>query len=156
MSLIMDALEKVQRERQEISPQPVMRPETPRLSGVSVRENFFIPPAVEHKKNRSAFWIFGGVILAGTAALFLFLFRPGSAVSAPEPMRPVPAVIHPGVSPGVLRGIVQDSAGSFCLIGDQILKKGDSWRGYTVDTIGLRSVTLRNEEDRTLTLQLQE
>jgi len=57
---------------------------------------------------------------------------------------------------GVLRGIVQDESGAFCLIGDHVLKKGDIWRDYQVISIGLRQVILKNNADRYLTLTLRD
>lgn len=52
-----------------------------------------------------------------------------------------------------LRGIMSSSSGGIANIGGNIVTTGDEYRGYTVETIGERSVTLkRGDSEITLTL----
>ena len=172
MSLIMDALEKIQREKQgpgrpageEVFaglPEPVMAAAAP--AGLSWMELQKDMPGDHDQAAGASPWLRGGILFATILAFgaMAFLFQQSARrLAAPETAlsSALPAALLEGRTSfqGVLNGIVQDESGAFCLISGNILKKGDTWRGYQIVSIGLRQVTLKNRDDQFLTLKLQE
>ena len=92
------------------------------------------------------------------------IYKISAGLSMPQmPVPPAPALAAVGipsaeasVGPGVLRGVLQDPAGSYCILGEQILKTGDTWRGYTVLSIEAQQVVVQDTQNHLLTLHLQE
>jgi len=167
MSLIMDALEKVQRETKPpvaealklpYRPPPQLAAEDVRVEFARDREEGSAP-----MPRRQSFWVLVFAVFLFTAAVMGF-GKISSGLSLPQPgisePNSIPAVI-PSAEPltlgaGILRGVLQDPAGSYCILGDQILKTGDIWRGYTILSIEARQVVVQDNQNRLLTLYLQE
>ena len=192
MSLIMDALEKIQREKQDRgaeAPAPVraaaavsepqesaqegfvqapagafvLDPLLPQSSFEVFRNSFFFSVEILAARCANALqwrWLPMGLGACLVLATTVYLFQRSALQFMQPAAHPVslPGVILEKIraQQGILRGIVQDQSGGFCLIGDRVLKKGDTWRDYQVVAIGLREVTLKNAENRFLTLSLRE
>ena len=167
MSLIMDALEKVQRETKSpiaVAEQPVLDRSKPaavarpreELTGIRDEETY---PASRGR----GFFVFIFAIFMLVSAVFGFN-KISAGLSMPQmPVPPAPALaaaVIPSaeapVGPGILRGVLQDPAGSYCILGEQILKTGDTWRGYTVISIEAQQVVVQDTQNHLLTLHLQE
>ena len=167
MSLIMDALEKVQRETKPLSAKPsglVMdRPQPSRAvkpieAFVRNREEEAIPI----RRGRVVLVVlFAGLLFAAAVLGFqkmsagLSLPQMPDSTAAVLPVMPVP-IVPQVAGPGILRGVLQDPAGSYCILGDQILKIGDTWQGYTVLSIEAQQVVVQDTQNHLLTLHLQE
>ncbi len=146
MSLIMDALEKVQREKERAAAPFPLEPEN-KFQPVFDKEPVYARPLVP---------VFLFLSLGIFVAAFCFFQKtaPQTALNGNPAAAPA-AILRNNPAPGVLRGIVRDPAGNFCLIGDQILRQGDIWRGYQILSIEAQQVTLQNTGNPPLTLQLQ-
>ena len=173
MSLIMDALEKIQREQKE--PKPEISPsekDSAAVVALDASSSFKMPPGLSAlyffemifqrvSQIESRRWAVMGMWVALTLGVTVFLFQQNALQFMP-PVVSIPQILsaastRPAQSyQGVLRGIVQDPSGGFCLIGENILKKGDTWHDYQVVAIGLRQVTLKNKNDHFLTLTLRD
>ena len=165
MSLIIDALEKVQKQTPEgISTAEwlvVDRPIKSTPTIVEIQDETASDPAIS-RGSKAVLWpvgifvlmlVFFGVIgfkilSSDFTVTSLTALTPQMPLITPEPKQPE--------VPLVLRGVLQDPGGSFCILGEQILKVGDTWRGFTVTSIEARHVVVRDIQNRLLTLQLQE
>ncbi|MBP9864781.1 MAG: hypothetical protein KBC91_00110 [Candidatus Omnitrophica bacterium] len=169
MSLIMDALEKVQRETKPTAPSAGVRPVMDQPVSVITADlsEAFTPlgrkETVPVRRGEYPFVLFLFTIILFTAALLGFqkisagLSLPPIPVStAAAPLLNAVQAARPTLGPGTLRGILQDPAGSFCILGEQILQTGDTWRGYTVLSIEAQQVVVQDELNQLLTLHLQE
>lgn len=163
MSLIMDALEKVQR---DTKPQttaaewPVMDRPKP-AAAVRPREKItkiLVEEPIPIRREYGFFVLLFAVLLFAAAVMGFKKISAGLSLQpAPASESTARAVLAPRLAePGILRGVLQDPAGSFCILGDQILKTGDTWRGYTVLSIASRQVVVQDTQNRLLTLHLQE
>jgi len=167
MSLLMDALEKVQRETKLPAvaaacpvldlPQPAAVA-GPREEWTGVSDDETSPVTLGRSLFVAVF-----VLLMLAAAVFGFN-KISAGLSLPQTLAPVASELAAAViprestpvGPGILRGVLQDPAGSYCILGEQILKIGDTWRGYTVISIEAQQVVVQDTQNRLLTLHLQE
>lgn len=169
MSLIIDALEKLQREAKPlaaITGYPVIERPNPVVFKTS--QDDFVQLRVEEEpfSNQKKQVIFGLLFAAClfTAAVIGFekisegLALPQIQTASFSELNQTvrPAIVSQTEGPGVLRGVLQDPSGSFCILGEQILKAGDTWRGYTVLSIEAKQVVVQDTQNRLLTLYLQE
>ena len=167
MSLLMDALEKVQRETKSpvaVAERLVLERPKP-AAAAKPREEFTRVSDEETSPVRRGrgFFVFVFAVVMLASAVFGFN-KISAGLSLPQMLAPaapalvaavIPTASEP-VGPGILRGVLQDPAGSFCILGEQILKTGDTWRGYTVLSIEAQQVVVQDTQNHLLTLHLQE
>ncbi len=165
MSLIMDALEKVQRDKL----QDVSVSETPRenrTKPVDFRPSFapsLVPAAKESKGHLTAVSKDVAVLLLALAIPIFSIstlvtvgwsaVKKNAVAAKPSPPWKVSLPDTPASLPA-LEGIVRDGKSAFCLLGGRIFRAGDRWRDYSVQSIEARSVVLSSSEGRVVKLWL--
>ena len=159
MSLLMDTLEKAQRDAAKLSTAPLVPPKIsprPDLKPAAAQPSK-TPERTEGIARETAvvslIALIVGICVAGLAAAGIrSLSKPPEFFSA---MPHESNVSSAKLALPALQGIVRDGSHAYCLINGQILKPGDFWQEYKIQSVEDGAVIFLQPSGKTVTLRLK-
>ncbi|OGW72665.1 MAG: hypothetical protein A2Y02_02965 [Omnitrophica bacterium GWA2_52_12] len=165
MSLLMDTLEKAQRDAAKarpvsltpaVSTAPFVAPAKPAVIYKPDRPEQRLADASKETAVVSLTALVVGICVAAFAAVGIRSLNQTPAFLSAMP-REVSAKAGVSAVPNlpVLQGIVRNGSSAFCLISGQIYRPGDLWQEYLVQSVNDGAVVFLHPDGKTFTLRLK-